>query len=54
MTEKLNQLIRILDLDISPKQRLKMVLDDEFAVSVDQNEFLQIAPAYLGLKIGGL
>lgn len=51
MTEKLNQLIRILDLDISPKQRLKMVLDDEFAVSVDQNEFLQIAPAYLGLKI---
>lgn len=51
MNKKLNQLMRILDLDASPKQRLRMILDDEFAASVDQNDFLQIDPSYLKLEI---
>ena len=51
MNEKLNQLMRILDLDASPKQRLRMILNDEFAASVDQNDFLQIDPSYLKLEI---
>lgn len=51
MNEKLNQLMRILDLDASPKQRLRMILNDEFAASVDQNAFLQIDPSYLKLEI---
>lgn len=51
MNEKLNQLMRILDLDASPKQRLRMILNDEFAASVDQNDFLQVDPSYLKLEI---
>ena len=51
MNEKLNQLMRILDLDASPKQRLRMILNDEFAASVDQKDFLQIDPSYLKLEI---
>lgn len=54
MTEKLNQLMRILDSDFSPKHRLRMVLDDEFAATIDQNDFLQIDPTYLELELSPL
>lgn len=51
MDKKLNQLIDILELTTSPKQKLSMLIDDELTAEIDQYGFLQISPAYWGLQI---
>ena len=47
---KENQLITILNSNMSPKQRLQRVID-EFNAEVDQHGFLQIRSAYFSLEI---